>query len=160
MPRGKKTVKKVEEGSESAKYVNLEQFNQLVDVIGNLAKSIDEMKKPEIIGAESEKIKDVPINEDDGSGMIDKLPIPPGWRRLVDEILGPEFGIDVSYPDNNGSGFKFTIIVPDEKSNMSEPYRKMYRVDKRTKALSNSEGIDGVRKYCELVAQNLGIKKK
>lgn len=88
----------------------------------------------------------------------DKSPVPPKWRQVVDEILGPDFGINVVYPDT-GNGFLFKLIVPLDKSNADKAYLELYKVDIRTKSLSYSDGIDGVRKYCELVKSNLKVNK-
>jgi len=93
-------------------------------------------------------------NKNEGGGKSEKMPIPPGWRKLVDEILGMDFGIDVVYPQS-GSGFLFKIIVPEEKSNMSKDYREFYKVDVRTKAVSYNEGSDGIKRFCESVQTNL-----
>jgi len=84
-------------------------------------------------------------------------PIPPAWRKAVDEILGADFGISVSYP-NDGSGFLFRIIVPKEKSNASTSHWTMYKTDIRTKSLNNAEGLPGIKQYCELVKRNLSKK--
>ena len=91
-------------------------------------------------------------------GGTQKMPIPPDWRKMVDEILGMDFGIDIVYPQS-GSGFLFKIIVPAEKSNASQSYKEFYKVDIRTKAISYSDGIEGIRKFCELVKVNLSKKQ-
>lgn len=90
-------------------------------------------------------------------GAAESMPIPPSWRTIVDELLGTDFGIKVSYP-TGGSGFLFTLIIPKEKSNASKDHWEMFKADLRTKALSGNDGIDGVRKYVELVKRNLAQK--
>ena len=85
------------------------------------------------------------------------MPVPPAWRKMVDETLGLDFGIDVVYPQS-GSGFLFKIIVPAEKSNASLAHKEFYKTDIRTKAINYADGIEGVRKFCELVALNLKRK--
>ena len=96
----------------------------------------------------------VATNTEVNSEELDKSPIPPSWRKIVDDILGPDFGINVHYP-SEGGGFLFSIVVPLEKSNATKDYIDMYKVDIRKKALSYNEGIDGVKRYCELVKRNL-----
>lgn len=155
-------------------YAKKEDINKLTMVITEMAKTINDLKKQkqEIPGTadmlkikESETYKQIEermgnismIKEEEG-GVDMKMPIPPAWRKMVDEILGMDFGIDVVYPQS-GSGFLFKVIVPAEKSNASQSYKEFYKVDIRTKALSYSDGVDGIRKFCELVKTNLGRKQ-
>ena len=152
-----------------------EKFDKLTEVITSIAKSVDDLAKKqanpiivektvqEIAGtADLSKIKEstlttpVPTDEEIAGGS-EKAPIPPAWRKLVDEILGMDFGINVSYPQS-GSGFLFKLIVPAEKSNMSKDYKEFYKVDVRTKAINYNEGMEGVRKFLELVKKNLEKK--
>ena len=141
-------------------YVKKEDFDKLTDIVTQVAKSINDLKnicptykkEEEHNGKTIEPEKPVQIDEEP-----DVSPVPPAWRKMVDEALGPDFGINVSYPQS-GSGFLFKIIVPPEKSNASKSHKEFYKTDIRTKAISYSDGIDGVRKYCELVAANLKRK--
>ena len=70
-----------------------------------------------------------------------------------------DFGIDVVYPQS-GSGFLFKVIVPTEKSNMSDSHKDFYKVDVRTKAINYNEGTDGIRKFLEGVKNNLERKQQ
>ena len=138
--------------NESESFASKSDLDKLVGVIGELAKSVNELKD-----------KSLPVAPIVPEAIIideakpDLSPVPPSWRKMVDEILGHDFGVNVSYPDK-GSGFLFKIIVPMEKSNMTSAQRDMCKVDIRTKAIGYNEGTDGVKKYIELVAINL--KKK
>src|SRR3990167_8302433 len=85
----------------------------------------------------------------------DAEPIPAKYRAIVDELLGSEFGVNISYPDSGG--FLFKIIVPMELSNASTAHKEFYKCDIRTKSIPHSEGLGGVRKYVEKVANNLKI---
>lgn len=167
------------------KYASKNDISQLTDAITQIAKTVNELAQKqanpiivekqtqEIAGtADMSKIKESempPINAGIPTpttenitgkieeGGVEKMPIPPAWRKMVDEILGLDFGIDIVYPQS-GSGFLFKIIVPAEKSNASESYKEFYKVDIRTKAISYSEGIEGVKKFCEMVKINLAKK--
>ena len=101
-----------------------------------------------------------PIRTDTFTGekILSDAPMPPKWREMTDRILGADYEIKVVYPDS-GSGFLFKVIVPLEKSNMSQGHKIFYKKDVRTKALKATEGIDGVERFLEKIAQNLGIKK-
>lgn len=162
------------------RYASKKDISQLTEAITQIAKSVNDLAQKqanpiiqtqEIAGtADMSRVKEgentSPIQETQTTeniagkieeGGVDKMPIPPAWRKMVDEILGLDFGIDIVYPQS-GSGFLFKIIVPAEKSNASESYKEFHKVDIRTKAVSYSEGIEGVRKFCEMVKINLAKK--
>ena len=149
------------------------EMDGLAEIIQNIAKTVDDLAKkqanpiitvPEFPGtADMSKIKEpiptpvVAPTKEELAGGIEKIPVPPTWRKIVDELLGMDFGIDVVYPQS-GSGFLFKIIVPAEKSNMSKDYKEFYKVDIRTRSLNYNEGIEGIRKFCEGVKKNLERK--
>ena len=126
------------------------EVSALTDIVSKLVDKLDKKGDPVAALVESK--------DDHEAAPIDTH-VPPEWRKLVDEILGTEFGINVSYP-NNGSGFLFKVVVPESKSNMNQAYREMYKVDVRTKAVPYSEGVEGIRKFIELVKKNLANSKK
>ena len=156
------------------RYATKKDIDDVLGAIKDIATSVKESTKvkpvviektvPEIPGTADlsnikESAKESPMpTETEVMGGTEKAPIPPAWRKLVDELLGMDFGINISYPQT-GSGFLFRIIVPAEKSNMSKDYKNFYKVDVRTKAINYNEGIDGIRKFCELVKKNLEVKK-
>jgi hypothetical protein len=89
-------------------------------------------------------------------GEPDKAVIPPSWRRVVDTVLGPEFGIDVRYPDEKSNGlFLFTVIVPKEKSNAPKDHWEMYKSDRRTKNIAGNPSVGEIQKHCERIKANL-----
>jgi len=83
--------------------------------------------------------------------------IDPEFRVIVDSILGKDFGMDVSYPKGTGT-FIFKVMVPKDKSNATDAHWQFYKSDIRSKAIPFSEGLDGVRDYCNKIAKNLGVK--
>ena len=159
------------------KYATKEDLDKILGTITEIAKTVNDLaNKPPLIQvhstppefpgtADMSKIKEStavqpttkPTDEEIAAG-IEKIPVPPVWRKMVDELLGMDFGIDVVYPQT-GSGFLFKIIVPEEKSNMSKDYKEFYKVDIRTKSLNYNEGIEGIKKFCESVKKNLERKQ-
>lgn len=124
-------------------------LGDVVGVVGELSKKIDNMApKTDWI---KPQVEVVPEEEEEG---VQTTVVPPKWRKIVDEVLGTDFGLSVEYPDS-GRGFSFTIMVPKSKSNAPDAHWDFYRCDKRTKAIGNAEGTEGVKKYCELVKKNL-----
>ena len=156
-------------------YATKEDLQKITEALVEITKSLNDLKnpygnKPEPTPAiapttgpmdaitpntkENEPEVNVPKEE---VSNPDKMPVPPAWRKMVDETLGLDFGIDLVYPQS-GSGFLFKIIVPPEKSNASAAHKEFYKVDIRTKAISYADGVEGIRKFCELVATNLKRK--
>ena len=139
------------------RYATKEDVQKITGALVEITKSLNELKNP--YGNKPEPIQPTKPKEEvnvpkEEIPDPDKMPIPPAWRKMVDETLGLDFGIDVVYPQS-GSGFLFKIIVPPEKSNASQAHKEFYKVDIRTKAINYAEGIEGVKKFCELVASNL-----
>lgn len=173
-----KDFKKKEKELDS-KYASKDDINRLTEAIIQIAKNVNELTEkqanPIIVRTESgiagtadlSKVKEStpPVKtaeqfraDEDAAPMKDKMPIPPAWRKDVDEILGMDFGIDVVYPQS-GKGFLFKVIIPEEKSNMSKDFKEFYKVDIRTKAINYNEGVDGIRKFCEGIKKNLERKQ-
>jgi len=89
-------------------------------------------------------------------GESDFQMIPPAFRKIVNEELGEDFGINIVWPgDNNNNGVLFKVIVPDVKSNMTKNEREMKRVDVRTRNLAGNPTPDEVRKFCQKIKANL-----
>jgi len=143
-------MKNKEIKKEEPKYATKEDLNSVLDAITAL-KDMVVTKTPE------QKAVEIVQKEELVSAKTDETPCPPSWRKLVDEVLGPEFGLNVVYPEK-GTGFLFKIIVPKEKSNASQSHWDYYKSDIRTRSIGFGEGIEGIRKYCEIVAKNLTKK--
>jgi len=91
--------------------------------------------------------------------MTGLLPIPPDYRKLVDEILNQEFKIRLAQPSDSMS-FQFTIIVPEQYSTMTPQMKQLYGEDIRPKVITYAEGINGVKEWCERVYSSFGIEMK
>jgi len=151
------------------RYVSKTQFESLEKSVSDLVTLVNEVlsKKETPAQTVTHTVETTTLpnytttaSTDDGAPQPDdKMPIPPKWRTVVDEVLGQDFGISVSYPDS-GSGFKFTIMVPREKSNASSSHWDMYKHDNRTIALDSSQGIDGIKRWCEKIKKNLEVAKQ
>ncbi len=84
-----------------------------------------------------------------------KYPVPMEYREVISSVLNGNFGLTVE-PMPDRPAFMLNIIVPEKYSNMSEDEKKMNKVDLRTRIIGYAEGVNGVRQYAELVANNLG----
>lgn len=125
--------------------------NTVSEMMDMMKRVLEGQKKPEV---EMNLVKSAgPADEE-----VDRSPVPPRWRKLVDDILGKDFGLNVVYPES-GSGFMLKIVVPLEKSNAAADHLEFYKTDIRTKAIKYSDGIDGVKKYLELIKKNLAKQR-
>jgi len=88
-----------------------------------------------------------------------EVPFPQEWRDIIDTVLNAKFKAKVTYLEN--ANFELTVLVPKEYSNCKEAEWKMNgNTDPRVKRIPNYLGPDGVRQYCELIAENLGIEAR
>lgn len=138
--------------------VSRSEFDELKGLMKTVAEAVVELKKaprtessagaaPQPAEPTDAEVKDADPNEN---------PVNPHWRRLVDEVLGPDFGIEVYYPKDGGC--HFTIIVPKDKSNAGDAHWANFKQDRRTREIGHT-GIDGVKKWAELVKKNLAKSK-
>lgn len=149
MPK-EKAEKVKKEPKLDPRYASKEDVNSIMEMLQKIAGAPN--AGPVLPASVEDKIQQQ-------SELPDASPIAPKYRMLVDEILGPDFGVNISYPDQ-GSGFLFRVIVPLSKSNATQAHLEFYKTDIRTKAIGYQEGVDGVRKFLEKVAANLKIKKQ
>jgi hypothetical protein len=162
MPKGVKGSGKPADvpPEETNQYVSQEKFDKLVDAVGELAELIKSKPVDPVIqrAPEAPSFPKQPINypsqtfADKVPTTAERVPVPAEWNRIVDEILGADFDRWIVYPASGDVLLK--ISVPREKSNALPNHWDFYKIDIRTKAVGK-EGIEGVRKHCQLVKQNL-----
>lgn len=84
----------------------------------------------------------------------DKGVIPPKFREIINEVLSPEFGIEIEYFDDSPN-YTIHISVPEKFSSVpKEHYIKGVR-DVRSKVIPAAHGANGVRDWASLVRKNL-----
>lgn len=144
--------KKKEKPAKVEKAVSRKEFEGLQETVNSgFAAIMEKLSSP------TAQVAATPAKPEEGGIQTPSL-VPPAWRALTDEILGPDFEIELELPENGGQ--KFSIFVPMEKSNATPDYKKVYKRDKRTRELGNT-GIKGVKDWCIKVRRNLiksGIK--
>jgi hypothetical protein len=141
------------------KFDKLEKMvGDIVGVVSSLSEKVEKLTPKTEWQVQKKPGDDMLKKIDDKLDGSNLSVVPPKWRAIVDEILGKDFGLSVSYPDS-GNGFQFSIVVPKDKSNAPKDYLEFYKADIRTKTIGNAEGSEGVKKYCELVKKNLTAKK-
>lgn len=82
----------------------------------------------------------------------DETPVPPAWRELVTQTLGPDFDVELVFPEAGGQIFR--VIVPKDKSNASQMHWTMHKRDVRSRELGNT-GAKGVKEWCLKIRLNL-----
>ncbi len=143
----KASTKGLEKGFE---FVKKEEFDHLINMVSTIARSVQELKTVQQTPAQT-----VPVVKDEEP---DKTHLPPKWRELCDQVLGKDFGLNVTYPDT-GKGFLIKVIVPRDKSNAPVSHWEFYKADIRSKAIGFGEGLDGVKAFYEKVRNNLKLNQ-
>lgn len=125
---------------------------KLIDAITLLSEAVVKLNEKLIdlpvqtISPKESVVSAIPVTE-----TLESLyPMPSEYREAVNTILNKEFGIAI-YPLSDSPSFQFSIIVPDKYSQVSEEYKKMYKADIRAKVIRYSEGLIGVKMWCEMV---------
>lgn len=131
--------------------VTLEQFNALETKVNDGFSAI--MNKLETLTLPTMPTPTTPTSfQAAAEGSTDETPVPPAWKELVTQILGPEFECELVFPDAGGQIFR--IIVPKEKSNASQMHWTMHKRDVRSRELGNT-GAKGVKEWCLKIRRNL-----
>jgi hypothetical protein len=80
--------------------------------------------------------------------------VPENYRKIVDEILTPEFGLDCK-EFNDSMDFRIDIIVPDKFNSLTLQEKQNGIKDIRSKVISRTLGENGVRDWVQKVRENL-----
>lgn len=101
--------------------------------------------------------------------------IDPRTTTIVDEILGEDFGINIT-PNKDNPGFLFTILVPQrlsevktstrpvldpetklqKKNERNEPvFEEYWPEDKRSRAIASWQNYDAIKEHCERVRAHI-----
>ena len=114
---------------------------QITDILANLSAKLD------VALEKKQDIKVVPVAPAT-PGM------PPIYRQIVDEILGPQFAMEVLW--RTDGNFELTIDVPKQYTNATESHWATYKTDTRICVIPNALAENGVKEYAQKVAKNLG----
>lgn len=123
-----------------------ERLGKLLDVVERLA---DSNATP----AELEKKQELTAEKAEAQPNRNQTPVE--WDMYIDSHLGKDVGRSVSYP--KGTGIILRISIPKELSNAGDTHWESYHHDIRSKAIDPREGFEGVKRYVDLVAQNLKL---
>ena len=80
--------------------------------------------------------------------------IPPKFRKIVDDTLSPDFGIQV-LDFINRTDFQLNIIVPDKYSSVAKEDKDRGLKDVRSRMIPRALGENGVKDWCTLIRRNL-----
>jgi len=101
------------------------------------------------IAAKEQKLKDL---NDQLSGK--KQYCPPDILAIVHEVLGTEFTAVVK-ARTDSPHFDLDILVPEAYSSFTKEQKEMLHDDHRVIVIANADGLNGVRKYCEGVRDEI-----
>ncbi len=88
-----------------------------------------------------------------------ETPIPADYQTAVKDGLNSQFRVEIEYSSNTPF-FGFSILVPKTYSNAPKPHWDMYNEDRRTRMISNAEGLQGVKQWVERVYNNFDNETK
>lgn len=109
--------------------------------------------------SEKKTVAEVLPQEEVKAPVEDKMPVPASFTDAVNTILNNKFTVEIEYSSNTPN-FGFSIIVPKEYSNAGKPHWDMYKEDRRTKMISNAEGVEGVKIWVQKVYDNFDMETK
>lgn len=123
-------------------------FGQIIDLIKEKPKTVEETKKVEVKKAED---KTAEAND----SYLE--PVHPDWLADAKAKIGEALDhCEVIYPKNGNP--LYTIFIKIEFSNASSSHLGFYKADKRSVAVTN--GFETVKAWNTLVAQNLKLNAK
>jgi hypothetical protein len=129
------------------KYVSVDQFNNILDIVGKIAESVSKLENKTQTPIEFKENKEI------AEAKHNQAPINPAWEDKAREIIGEAVDYcDVFYPRSGGT--IFTVVIKSEFSNAPKEYMERNKVDRRSREIG-SEGISGVENWCKLIRQNL-----
>jgi hypothetical protein len=122
---------------------------ELENIVNELSDRVSVLQE----GAKAENAKPVyadGVVEESESVLepTNNIPIPGEYRKIVDEVLNKNFGVEVNYLMN---GIKFVIIVPKQYQSFNEVEKKMNIPDRRSRIINPALGANGVRDHAEKV---------
>ena len=89
----------------------------------------------------------------------DNCPVPTEYRILVDDILNKSFEIEVLASPSVPT-FEFTVIVPEEYSNVPKDEKDQVKIDRRTKIITYAAGSSGVKEWIDKIYSNFSEELK
>lgn len=123
-------------------------FEQIISLIKEKPKTVEEVKKVEVKKAEEKTAE--PNN-------VYLEPVHPEWLKDAQAKIGEALDhCEVDYPKNGNP--RYTIVIKKEFSNASTSHMDFYKIDRRTVPVIN--GLESVKAFNSLVAQNLKINPK
>jgi len=147
MTRAKKQKEKQEDYKSE-----IEEIRRELKETQKTMKELFDFVKEEVIRKKEEKIEEKKEEEKQPEEKTEQF-IPPEWIDVVHSVLNKKFGVKVEYFKDRPE-FLFTIVVPDEYSNMPLKEKEVKKVDLRSKVIPIAEGVNGVRQWAEQVYNN------
>ena len=179
MPKKKSTSKKKTEKKTETSSVD-KAMEQIVGMVSDMKNEVSALSKrvKTIETGGAEDFKEGAKAEDIERRRADRDNIDPRIVKIVDEMLGEDFGIEVK-PDGDRPGFLFTLVVPQRLSSLEVKQRpkrvsdesgpkgyakgpdgevimeEYFPEDRRSRTISSLQSYDAIRKHCELVRSNI-----
>ena len=161
--------------TEKPKTIKKDTNEELMEAVEFLKKQVaDQNEKIEMLtSGKDDRFKKDAKSEDIKSGEIGREGVDERIVKIVDDILGKDFGIEFGQAE--GPGMRLTIIVPERLSLIPDSERpikeangaykrdandriinEVYKpLDKRSRSMATGSDFGVIRKHCEMVLANI-----
>lgn len=168
----KAAVKKVDKTADNRTDELIGAMSEVVKAVKDLSGRVSDIENTkDVREATGVPVEDTRLDVPEDRGIVvddavvtDKdntCPVPTEYRDLVDDILNKSFGIEVTASPSVPT-FEFTVIVPEEYSNVPKDEKDQVQEDRRSKMITYAVGTAGVKEWVDKVYNNFSeeIKSK
>lgn len=131
-------------------------IGDVLTVLQGMNDRISKLEEPKAPEQSTEPTVSAPKPEDKPKSDI---PVPAEWKEAVKSVLNERFQVEVDYNADTPT-FAFSILVPQEYSNAGKNHWELYKEDRRTRVINNSDGASGVKQWVEKVYNNFDNETK
>lgn len=149
MKEGRERKLKEKVGSDAKLDAVLAGINTLAGAVGKLVELQTADKDESVSGKKQTNFNPKLDDETYPSDYI-----PPKFRKIVNEVLSPEFGLQIVDFDDR-TDFQVNIIVPEKYSSVTKEDRDKGVDDIRSRMIPRALGENGIKDWCKLIRQNL-----
>lgn len=152
--------KNIDTNQESTEQSELSvKMDSVISGLNTVASAISKLVELQTLNKEEKKIEEkkeigISFNPKLDDETYPSAYIPPKFRKIVDDILSPEFGLQiVDFTDR--TDFQLNIIVPEKYSSVAKEDREKGVKDIRSRMIPRALGENGVKDWCTLIRRNL-----
>ena len=149
-PNSPETI--VEPGDDKIKVLE-QKFDKLVDLVSQLAERItapNTLLPQPVVQQPPSRIEEF-VTEQKEHDNASQL-VPRSWRKIVDDMLGQDFGVEID--DSSNGNFVLKVLVPQQFDRRIGLERGPGQ-DCSTGLIRRASALADVEKWCTLIGQNI-----